>query len=390
MKKLIGLLLYGAIIFGVTAGVGIFMAKKQSAHSGAEDAEGHGDEEEVAAEHGESEHGDDGHGSSGSGMTAARLTGHGPPAESHADQHLPVAVRTSPMTVEEIVRMGLNLKSRDEAVRKREESLREMETQQRLVMSDMATARQEVENLLAQSSDQRAAKELLLNQIIAQKADIDTIRRSLEEDKEKLKVTREQVSAEQLAWDAQKKSIEQRETDLATKQKLLDDERKTLDEEKSRVTQAGEGLKKEREEWLAEKEKINSERSSIRIDRDNLKMERDLFEQTKQKFSATTGMSPDAVLSADGATLPLDEETRQKNLKATAERVGGMTPEGAAEAIKQLANDGKEEMAMEVLSSLDSRKAGAILDAMKDETLAAKFIELMSNRNKQNKTATKQ
>ncbi len=97
---------------------------------------------------------------------------------------------------------------------------------------------------------------------------------------------------------------------------------------------------------------------------------------------------PDAV-AADGTKPPLDDETRQKNLKATAERVGGMTPEGAAEAIKQLANDGKEEMAMEVLSSLDSRKAGAILDAMKDETLAAKFIELMSNRNKQSKTATK-
>ncbi len=388
MKKMIGLLLYGAIIFGVTAGVGMFMAKKQAAHSTAEDSEEHGDEEETSEGHGDSSHGDDGHGATDSKMTASALTGHGAHAESHADEQLPVAVRSSPMTVEEIVRMGLSLKSRDEAVRKREEALREMETQQRLVMSDLATERQQVENLLAQSSDQRAAKELLLNQIIAQKADLDTMRKSLEEEKEKLKVTREQVNAEQLAWDGQKKSVEQRETDLAAKQKVLDEERKTLDEEKARVTQAGEALKKERESWIAEKEKINDERNSIKIDRDNLKMERDLFEQTKQKFTASTGVSPDAV-AADGTKPPLDDETRQKNLKATAERVGGMTPEGAAEAIKQLANDGKEEMAMEVLSSLDSRKAGAILDAMKDETLAAKFIELMSNRNKQSKTATK-
>lgn len=388
MKKMIGLLLYGAIIFGLTAGVGMFMASKQAPHSTADDSEEHGEEEEAVAGHGDSGHGDRGGGATDSGMSASALTGHGAHAESPSDEQLPVAVRSSPMTVEEIVRMGLSLKSRDEAVRKREESLRETETRQRLVISDMATAQQEIQNLLAQTSDQRAAKELLLNQIVAQKTDLDTIRKSLEEEKERVKVAREQLNADQLAWEGQKKSVEQRETDLAAKQKVLDDERKTLDEEKARVTQSGEALKKERESWIAEKEKINDERNSIKIDRDNLKMDRELFEQDKKKFNAATGVSPDA-LAAGGGKAPLDEETRQKNLKATAERVGGMTPEGAADAIKQMANEGKEELAMEVLSSLDSRKAGAILDAMQDETLAAKFIELMSNRNKQSKTATK-
>ncbi len=69
MKKMIGLLLYGAIIFGVTAGVGMFMAKKQAAHSTAEDSEEHGDEEETSEGHGDSSHGDDGHGATDSKMT---------------------------------------------------------------------------------------------------------------------------------------------------------------------------------------------------------------------------------------------------------------------------------------------------------------------------------
>ena len=192
MKKILGMLLYGGVMFGVTAGLGMFMMKKSAPHATtAENAEGeeaetgeHGEHDETSEEgHGEADPGD--HGSPAEHQTA-ELHGSGSHAAGHGstghDEQLPVAVRTTPMTVEEIVRMGLSLKSRDEAIRTREESLREIEAQQRLVLSDLASAQQEVENLLAQTSDQRAAKEELLARIAAQSESLTRERASFSGD----------------------------------------------------------------------------------------------------------------------------------------------------------------------------------------------------------------
>lgn len=384
MKKMIGLLLYGAVIFGVTAGVGMFMAKKQAAHTTAEGEEGHDEESTEEGHADESGHADSEHASAGPTPTASSLTGHGTPPKGHEDEHLPVAVRSSPMTVEEIVRMGLSLKSRDEAVRKREESLHEMETQQRLIMSDLAAAQQQVENLLAQTSDQRAAKEELLNRIIAQSEALELERKSVAEEQEKLKAEQQKIAQERTTWDSQKSSVEQRETDLAARIKVFEEDRKRFDEDKARVNQEMESLKKEREKSVAEKESLRAERDSIKIDRDNLKQERDLFEQDRKAFVASSGMTPSAGV-APGSTVstPPDAETRQKNIKQTAERVAAMTPESAADAIKSLASGGKEAEAVEILATLEPRKAGAIMDALKDDKLASQFIELMNNRNQQ-------
>jgi hypothetical protein len=294
------------------------------------------------------------------------------------------------MTVEEIVRMGLNLKSRDEAVRKREESLREMEAQQRLIMSDMAAAQQDVENLLAQTSDQRAAKEELLNRLISQSESLELERKAMAEEQERLKAEQLKLAQDRASWNSEKASIEQRDTDLAAKLKVLEEDRKHLDEDKARITRDGEALKKERESWIVEKEKINAEKNSIALDRKNLTVERDLFEQDKKSFAASTGMTPGpAGLSANGAKA-LDPETRKKNVKQTADRVAGMSPEGAADAIKKLSTDGKSDEAVEVLMTVDPRKAGAIMDALNDDDLASQFIELMNNRAQEDKAALKQ
>ncbi len=56
MKKILGLILYAALMFGVTAGLGMFMMKKTAPH-GNEHAEGnddHGTAEHFDADHGES------------------------------------------------------------------------------------------------------------------------------------------------------------------------------------------------------------------------------------------------------------------------------------------------------------------------------------------------
>jgi chromosome segregation ATPase len=389
MKKMIGLLLYGAVIFGVTAGVGIFMAKKQAAHTTAEDAEGHGEESEEGHSE-ESSHADAGHGSEHASATASSLTGHGTPQKAHEDEQLPVAVRSSPMTVEEIVRMGLSLKSRDEAVRKREETLREMETQQRLIMSDIASAQQEVENLLAQTSDQRAAKEELLNRIIAQSEALELERKSVAEEQEKQKAELKKVEEARLALESDKTSLTQRENDLALKTKELDTERKRINEDGTRYTQGTEALKIEREKWVAEKEEIASQRKSLDIDRKNLQAERDLLEQQKRGLAASSANPTDAgSASGTNSSLPLDPETKQKNIKQTAERVAAMSPEKAAEAIRALSSNGKEDEAVAILLAMEQRKAGAIMDSLNDDTLAGKFVELMNNQIQQKKAAKK-
>jgi hypothetical protein len=52
MKKILGMLLYGGVMFGVTAGLGMFMMKKSAPHATtAENADGEEDTE--AGEHGE-------------------------------------------------------------------------------------------------------------------------------------------------------------------------------------------------------------------------------------------------------------------------------------------------------------------------------------------------
>ena len=196
MKKILGLVLYAGVMFGVTAGLGMFMMKK-SATPAAADAEEKGSE----SEHGEvahdatdamgtEAHGDDSHGTRTAELTSRGDASHGSDHGGHDggsasghDEQLPVAVRATPMSVEEIVRMGMSLKTRDEVVRKREESLREIEAQQRLVLSDMAAAQQEIENLLAQTSDQRAAKEELLARMNAQNEALDRERKSIAAEK---------------------------------------------------------------------------------------------------------------------------------------------------------------------------------------------------------------
>ncbi len=57
------------------------------------------------------------------------------------------------------------------------------------------------------------------------------------------------------------------------------------------------------------------------------------------------------------------------------EWVEGMSPEKAAEYLRELSNDGKMETAIRVLSNLDGRKASKILDAMSDPKLVVQLTE---------------
>ena len=394
MKKILGMLLYGGVMFGVTAGLGMFMMKKSAPPaSTAENAEG--EEETEAGEHGETPvegHGDteaDSHGDTDGHQTAEV---HG--SDSHSDEHvkdhgstghdeqLPVAVRSTPMTVEEIVRMGLSLKSRDESIRKREESLREIESQQRLVLADLASAQQDIENLLAQTSDQRAAKEELLARIAAQSESLVRERASFSGDSDKLKKEQSELEIAKQSLEAEKLKLTQTENELAIKRKSLEDDRKAFADTQTRVNQDSEKLARDRDSWLKDKESVDSDKRQVVQDRNKLDSDRVLLEQEKRAFLSTTGRGlPDA---ADPNAAP-----PAQNPKEVAKFMEGMPPESAAKNLREMDTQGNTDLVVDILRMMDQRKSGAIMDALQDEALASKFLLRMSTRNTETKSAKK-
>ena len=55
--------------------------------------------------------------------------------------------------------------------------------------------------------------------------------------------------------------------------------------------------------------------------------------------------------------------------------VEGMSPENAAEMLREMSNDGKIDMASQLLRNIEERKASKILDAINDPTLGVQLLE---------------
>lgn len=400
MKKILGLLLYAGLIFGVTAGIGMFMLKQTASHGDSaehgEEEEGHTGEEPDGHEspsghvvvgdhsgtgHAGSSHGNDTHAS------ASDHGAHGSAGSSHADERLPVAVRASPMSVEEIVRMGLSLKSRDEIVSKREASLRDMESQQQLVVSDMTAIQQEIENLLARTTDQRAAKEELLARITAQTQALEREREAISAEKAQLKRDQEQLALAKQQFESSRTTVSQEETELALKRKELETEQKQLQLDKSRITADTEKLVKDREQWVQEQKAAAEEKKALTIERDKLDAERKKLEQDRESFAAATGTTEPSTGVAQAK--PVDEAARMKQLKTYLQAYEGRDAEAVAKEIKALHAKGEFDMVIDILQALDPRKSGSIIDALGDETVANDLLERLNKRDMAPKTATK-
>ncbi len=381
MKKILGLAIYAAVMFGVTAGLGTFMMKKT--------APVHAEKTVVSDEHeANTLTNAESHTETSHEHTVDASPSHGDshsissdsPAQS--DEQLPVAVRSSPMSVEEIVRMGLSLKSRDEALRVREQALKDADSQHRLIQTDVEGAQQQVENLLAQASDQRAAIQQLVARINTQKDAISNERLALANEKQQLKTDRETLDADKKQLDTQKQSLAQNETDLQLKRKEIDLERTKLDGDRNKLTADSEKLGKDREKWVAEVERMNEERQKLKTDQEQLAAERLIFEQDRRLLASTSGAT-----TAPSPKKAPDVAATKQNLKELTEMFEGMNAETAASAIKELAATDQIDMVVDVLVQLEQRKASAILDAIADEKLVSEFLKKINNRHSQPKAA---
>ncbi len=205
MMKMLGLFLYGLVLFGLAAGTGWFLKSRMPAETPAQST--NGDPNAAAVP----ELSDTEWGTPVTVSAAARTAESGLPVNedgtsvSGGANEMPTAVRPNQMSVEEIVRYSLGLKSRDEAIRAREEVLKRSETQYQLLLADLRGEKKELEGLVTQARDQRLATEELLR---------------------KAEVLRQQADAAKQQTEAERKSIE------------LEAERRKADAERNGTTSA--------------------------------------------------------------------------------------------------------------------------------------------------------
>jgi len=149
MKKMMGLMIYGGIIFGLSAGGAWFMHTKH--------------QEELAQERSKHEPSPD-------ERLVPSTTDH--PTTTHPelsekmneDALTQVPVRAESMTVEEMVRHGMKLKERDKTIRAREESLERVEAQYSLMLEEIVSKQREINGLMLQAREQRKAADEILKQ----------------------------------------------------------------------------------------------------------------------------------------------------------------------------------------------------------------------------------
>ena len=121
------------------------------------------------------------------------------------------------------------------------------------------------------------------------------------------------------------------------------------------------------EQFLAEAQKERAKSANLLKDVEGLKKK---LEIERQKAGSKPSADP-------GSNMEVNRESNVKEMVAVVE---GMSPENASGVIKNYANSGKMDMAVDILAKMEERKASGILDAIKDEKLnselLAKFLEL--------------
>lgn len=69
----------------------------------------------------------------------------------------------------------------------------------------------------------------------------------------------------------------------------------------------------------------------------------------------------------------------EDNVKRLSEWMMSMEPEKAAEVLREMANDGKTDMAVRILANFEEREAAKVLSALDDAKLVQEFVEQFRN-----------
>lgn len=139
----------GIVSFGLAAGGSIYLQKSKNT---AEDAT-----EEDSAE---------------SKPAAAADNGQSPSNPEREEEDLPIAVRATPASPEEIVRYGMTFRKREEALKAREEELRQERLRLKLVSEDVRAEQRELEGLEQQIRGKLVTAEGVLKEIDDRKQEL--------------------------------------------------------------------------------------------------------------------------------------------------------------------------------------------------------------------------
>jgi hypothetical protein len=280
MKNILMMGLIGGVIFGASAGASFFLQQKRHAagkevaatdeHGAGHEADAHGEEKHPAAKdpsH-ETKHDAKHEAHAETSHSTASTTSEGTASTSAVDQlrplehALPSSIRPRPVSVEELLRYSLGLKTREAAIDGKEKDLERRQSQVNIALTDIQGEQHELDGLRRQVKDQISAVDNLLAK-----------------------------------------------------------------------------LAEERQAFQAEKSKA---------------------EEELKKYD----------------TVKKDDDVSQRdNVKRMSAWFQGMEPEKAAGVLKSLANEGKMELAVQLLANFEEREASKVLAAIDDTTLTVELAE---------------
>jgi hypothetical protein len=199
MKNILLLGLVGGVVFGASAGASWFIQQKKHA-AGADVAENehHGDEHGAKAHAKEKPvvHEESGHDAKHDDHSTASASTHATPHEqglskSAADQlkplehALPGSIRPRPVSVEELLRYSLGLKSREAAIDGKEKNLERRQAQVNIALTDIQGEQHELDGLRRQVKDQITAVDNLLTKLAEERQAFQADKSKAEEEMKK-------------------------------------------------------------------------------------------------------------------------------------------------------------------------------------------------------------
>lgn len=166
MKKLITLGLYGLLVFAASGASAWFFHSKANADAAAETTEA----EPTGV-------------TPGKAMSPEILSSR-KPEDVVEDEESPLAVRPQSMSVEEIVRLGLSLKSREQSIKDREEAFRKIESRHQLVLADIESEQKEIKGMVTQARDQRLKTVEILKEVRQRQLETEKMKQEAVAEKE--------------------------------------------------------------------------------------------------------------------------------------------------------------------------------------------------------------
>ncbi|MBX3436549.1 MAG: hypothetical protein KF861_03595 [Planctomycetaceae bacterium] len=154
---------------------------------------------------------------------------------------------------------------------------------------------------------------------------------------------------------------------LRKREEQLDSRAKALNEEQARMQLALADIRGEQQQIEGMQARLQGQAEICRSILGEI-------QQARQNLAADRDQAKEELNKFEEVRLESDAE-EQQNIKTMSEWFRGMEPEKAAGAIKKLANEGKTDLAVKILSNFEERDAAKILSALDDYALMVELAE---------------